>query len=387
VINDDFDWGNRYIDNEKFLEMGVYELFPGDIIITMMGTTGKSKVVPTNIKRGIIDSHLIRIRINEKTFSDFISLLINDSYYVFNQIKINSKGSIMEGLNSSIIKSLQIALPPLSEQQAIVDFLDRKTAQVDTLITKKQRQIELLQEQRTALINQAVTKGLNPAVPMKDSGVEWLGDIPIHWKTNKLSRIAEIKGRIGWRGYTIGDLRDKSDGVLVLGATHINLKGQIDISEPTYISVEKYEESPEIKLFGEEILMVKVGATVGKVGFVPKNLGEATINPNVMIVRNSLCSPKFLFYFLKCLGAQISISLAKNAGAQDAINQSFVGTLRITIPPEDEQQKIVSFLDEQLQHIDELVEKLENQINNFQEYRTALISETVTGKIDVRTTG
>lgn len=157
VINDDFILGNRYIDENKFFEMCVYELFPGDVVITMMGTTGKSKVVPEGIKRGIIDSHLIRIRVNPLTCAEFISWLINDSHYISTQVKMNGKGSIMEGLNSLIVKSLIIALPPLSEQKMIIHRLNQESTNVDKAIQKLQVEIELLQEYRTATIFNAVT--------------------------------------------------------------------------------------------------------------------------------------------------------------------------------------------------------------------------------------
>ncbi len=157
VISDDFSIGYRFINQGKFAELNVYELNPGDVIVTMMGTTGKSKVVPEGIKKGIMDSHLIRMRFNKMVNPSFISFLINDSHYIFTQLRIYSKGSIMEGLNSSIIKALFIASPPVKEQEKIMSYLSQKLGEIDKIIYKESQGIDFLKEYRTALIFEVVT--------------------------------------------------------------------------------------------------------------------------------------------------------------------------------------------------------------------------------------
>ncbi|MCV0430713.1 restriction endonuclease subunit S [Nitrosopumilus sp.] len=159
VIKRDFDLGERFIDKKKFDEMIVHEIVPNDIIVTMMGTTGLSQVVPKKIQKGIMDSHLVRIRSNNQICdTNFLSLLINSSDYVKFELKLESKGSIMEGLNSSILKSVKILLPEsIKEQKQITDHLDKKTKAVDSLILKIELQIKQLQEFRESLISSAVT--------------------------------------------------------------------------------------------------------------------------------------------------------------------------------------------------------------------------------------
>lgn len=310
------------------------------------------------------------------------------SYYVLyasrQELVSLGQGSTFMELGKPELETLIFPFPKTEEQQAIADFLDEETSRIDELIAKKQRLIELLQEQRTALITHTGTKGLNPDVPLKDSGVEWLGDIPKHWAVKKLSWIFEVKGRIGWRGYTTQDLRDADDGVLVLGATNINRNGQIDLSNPTYISKEKYEESPEIKLFGGEILIVKVGATIGKVGLVPDDFVESTINPNLMLARSKEVNSHYYHYLFNSKIMQEAIGLEKMAGAQDAINQEFVNSIRILFPPTSEQQAITDYLDRETFRIDTLIDRINQAIEKLQEYRSALITAAVTGKIDVR---
>jgi type I restriction enzyme S subunit len=157
VITDDFGIGYRYIDENKFAELFNYELFPGDVIITMMGTTGKSKVVPAGISRGVMDSHLLRMRFNCKAAPQYVSFLINDSFYIYTQLKILSKGSIMEGLNSTIVCSLLIALPPKDEQKIILQYLNNKLSEINLILYKEKKGIELLKEYRNTLIPEAVT--------------------------------------------------------------------------------------------------------------------------------------------------------------------------------------------------------------------------------------
>jgi len=158
VIDDDFSKGHRFIGEEKFLEMKNYEIFPNDIVITMMGTTGKSKTVPDNIQQGIMDSHLVRMRTNQNIcHPKLFSLILNDASYVQSQLTKLSNGSIMQGLNSQIIKSVKIILPPIDDQEKIFDFIQHKKVQFDELIAKSKKQITILEEKRQALITAAVT--------------------------------------------------------------------------------------------------------------------------------------------------------------------------------------------------------------------------------------
>ena len=156
VINRDFSLGHRYLSEEKFSELGVYEIEPGDLLITMMGTSGKCAIVPKDIEPGIMDSHLIRLRVSKEVTTKFIRYLIDESKYIKCQIDLLGKGSIMHGLNSTIIKSLVIHVPPLEEQNAIVAYLDEKTADLDSLISKKKEIIWSLEEYRLSSISSAV---------------------------------------------------------------------------------------------------------------------------------------------------------------------------------------------------------------------------------------
>ncbi len=351
-------------------------LYKKSILIGRVGASGAINI--TDDECWVSDNALI-----VELFDDVIFQYAN---YLLSSLKLSemAQKNAQPLITGGFIRNLDVTLPPLPEQQAIADFLNRKTAQIDTLIEKKQRQIGLLQEQRTALINHAVTKGLNPNVEMKDSGVEWLGEIPSHWNFAKVKYVCNVKGRIGFRGYTTDDQVSEGEGALTLGATHITSKGVIDLSSPVFISWEKYYESPEIMVNQNDILVVQRGSTCGKVGFIENEIGQATINPSLVILKECRINSKFLFYSLssKFIEKQFSPLISKTAIPM--LSQDQIGNFSILLPEDAEQKRIVEFLDKQQLEFDKGIDIVTRQINTLQEYRTALISEAVTGKVDVR---
>ena len=202
VIAKDFAHGTKFVDQEKFNELSACVVLPGDLLVTMMGTSGRCACVPDEAVTGIMDSHLLRLRTNGSLNVRFASLLIDESPYVKEQITVAGKGSIMHGLNSGMVKALVLALPPLPEQTAIVRFLDHADRRIRRYIHVKQKLMALLEEQKQALIHQAVTGQIDvrtgqPYPAYKSSGVEWLGDIPEHWQVAALRhRYSQCLGKM-----------------------------------------------------------------------------------------------------------------------------------------------------------------------------------------------
>jgi type I restriction enzyme S subunit len=159
VIKDDFSLGERYIPLNRFeSDFSQYEISEGDVLVTMMGTTGKCKVFSKDFERGILDSHLLRLRFDKTKFnSQLFSVILEQSNYLYNQIKLMSKGSIMEGLNSSIVKELFIFTPSIEEQSEILKYLNSKTKEIDDLVQLEQKKIDLLKEYRQSLISEVIT--------------------------------------------------------------------------------------------------------------------------------------------------------------------------------------------------------------------------------------
>ncbi len=381
VIGKSFKKGEKYINSENFNRLSAYQIYPGNLVITMMGTTGRCMVVPLEIEPGIMDSHLIRISVNESEIKpDFLALLINDSFYIYTQVKINSKGSIMEGLNSSIIKSLLIAQPPISEQQAIANFLDKKLAQIDEYIAKKQRMIELLKEQKTVIINQAVTKGINADVPMKFSGIEWLGEIPEHWEVKKLKYL--VKGKLKYGANEEAKSADKSQPRYI---RITDFDGDGKLRDETFRSLEIHLAKDYLLSEGD-ILFARSGATVGKTFQFKDYSGLACFAGYLIkaIPKESIILSDYLYLFTKSEVYDIwKTSIFIQATIQN-IGADKYSCLSVSLPPISEQQEIVSFIEKKSEKIERAIATIEKEIKLIQEYRTSLISETVTGKIDVR---
>ncbi len=220
----------------------------------------------------------------------------------------------------------------------------------------------------------------------RDSGIEWIGKIPFQWEVKKLKALGTVKGRIGFKGYTVSDLVDEeTEGrAIVLGGTNIMKAGYVSFDKLTYISEFKFFESPEIMLSGGEILITKVGAGTGENAIYEYFEERVTINPNVMIfIANNKDYAKYINYYLLSNFIKCDISLESNkSGAQPAINQEYVKNIKVTIPSLKEQKDIVKYIDARIDQIDSLIADKQKLINLLREKRQATISEAVTSGID-----
>lgn len=304
----------------------------------------------------------------------YLPYILNISTKFSVRFDINPK--LMNGMMARIV----IPLPTYSEQTVIANYLDYKTQKIDTLIEKKQRLIELLKEQRTAIINQAVTKGLDPNVPMKDSGVEWIGEIPEHWLLTRLKWI--IKDRLKYGANEPAELEDK-DLPRYIRITDFAEDGKL--RDDTFKSIQ-IEKVNEYLLEEGDILFARSGATVGKT-FQFKNYdGEACFagylikaSPNMKIVLSD-----FLYYFTKSnIYANWKDSIFIQSTIQNISAEKYQ-LLEICLPPTSEQTTIIKYLDERIQEINTAIQKENQKIDLLKEYRQSLISDVVTGKIDVR---
>lgn len=380
IIRDDFSFGDRYLPIIRFEEEFMqYEIHAGDVLVTMMGTTGKSKIFKTNYERGILDSHLLRLRFDqEKLLSEIFVIILQESVYITHQIKLSSKGSIMEGLNSSIVKELEIVTPPFTEQTAIVNYLDRKTAEIDKLISQKQRLIELYEEEKTAIINQAVTRGIDPDVKLKDSGIEWLGEIPEGWQVIALKRLVtkitdgeHISPKFTQTGMQFLSAKDVRDGYVRLPNDKF-----VDYNDGLKF---RNRCNPE----RNDILLVSRGATVGRVAIIDTDAIFCLLGSVILLKPKKDVFHLYLFFSLKNKLIQEYFLLASQSSAQQAIYLVNVATVSLAIPPLQEQIAIVNHIETETARIDAKIAKTKRIIELQKEYRTALISEVVTGKIKV----
>ncbi|MBE9091127.1 restriction endonuclease subunit S [Microcystis aeruginosa LEGE 11464] len=309
--------------------------------------------------------------------SRFLFRFVQSSEFV-EKVVAHSEGVGYPAINPSKLACLPIWLPPLPEQQKIAEFLDQETSKIDKLITKKERLIELLKEKRTALISHAVTKGLNPDVPMKDSGVEWLGKIPEHWKVKRLKFLTRqiIDGTHFTPTYAV-------EGVPFLRVTDIQ-ESVINFEQVKLIPESEHKEL--IKRCNPEKgdLLLSKNGTIGVPRIVDWNHKFSIFVSLCLIKVRKLLSVHYSYYFFLSHEIKSQMSYGTKTNTVMNLHLDKIREFIFTFPPLPEQQKIAQFLDRETSKIDNLITKTRTSIDHLKEYRTALISAAVTGKIDVR---
>jgi len=348
----------------------------GDVIVSTVRTYLRAIAPIREPQDHLIVSTGFAVVRPRKVDSDYLSYALRSPFFVETVVS-RSTGVSYPAINASETGTIPIPVPATDEQRAIAAFLDRETGRIDALIEKKQRQIELLQEKRTALISHAVTKGLDPNVPMKDSGIEWLGQMPAHWNVWRIKRVGQIR-------YGLGEPPEQlADGLLFVRATDIE-RGRINTSNIQRVDPEDVPMSRAVMLAAGDILVVRSGAYTGDSAIVPPGLAGAIAGYD-MVLRVTEAAPQFVAYAL--LSKYIlegQIYLEKMRAAQPHLNAEELGNCVLLLPPLSEQKAIVEHLNQVTARLDRLVETVKQSVGLLREYLTALISAAVTGKIDVR---
>lgn len=275
------------------------------------------------------------------------------------------------------LKGLRIAYPPIPHQRAIAAFLDRETAKIDAAVAAQERLIALLAEKRAATISHAVTKGLDPDAPMKDSGIEWLGQIPAHWSTPAISHVCDEIGS----GTTPSTNDEQAYGGEVCWVTTGELRETGIYSTRKRLTEAALADYSALRKFPPGTLLIAMyGATIGRLGWL-----ECEAATNQACCAMQMSEPylsRFLFYVLQ--GGKSALILLGSGGGQPNISQEKVRQFRFALPPHEEQESILNHLDSACSQIDALNAKALSSIRLLKERRAALISAAVTGKIDVR---
>ncbi|MEG6569265.1 restriction endonuclease subunit S [Thermoanaerobacterium thermosaccharolyticum] len=372
----------KYISEEKAQELCRHAIYPNDIVIAKMAyPVARAARVDEEYDKYVIVADCVRLRPNiTKCDVRFLVYVINCPY-VRSQAEIVASGTTRLRISLGSLKNLQVFLPTLDEQKSIADYLDQKTAEIDGLIADKEKLIELLQEKRQAIITEAVTKGLNPNVRMKDSGIEWIGEIPEHWNVEPIKYMVKTI-QTGTTPTTKND--DYFDGD-IQWFTPGDFHGSKELYEASRKISNLAVIDNEARLFPKNtVMIVGIGATVGKVA----KLGvEGSFNQQItgLIVNEQRLNCDYLYYWLYI--NQETIKNISNYTTLPIINNEFVKNFECLSLPLDEQQAIVNYLNQKTSEIDDLILKIRLQIQKLKEYRQSLISEAVTGKIDVREFG
>lgn len=288
-------------------------------------------------------------------------------------------GSAIPQITVLQINNNKLAVPSIKEQHLIANFLDNKVCKLDPILNDLSRQIEILNKYKKSIITEKVIGGLNSKVKYKNSDVEWIGNIPEHWQVKLIKNICILKGRIGWEGLTKDEYI--SEGPILI--TGINFKnGNIDWDSCEHVSEWRFNQDKSIQIKNNDLLITKDG-TVGKVALVSNCPNQVTLNSGVLLLRpiaNNYVE-KYLYYVLLSneFWHWFDIENIGNTTITHLYQNRF-GKFKLALPPIDEQNKIVEYLDKKCDQIDKIIEDKQKQIQNIEEYKKSVIYEYVTGK-------
>lgn len=278
--------------------------------------------------------------------------------------------------------AIKVPIPLLTEQSAISAFLDRETAKIDALVAEQEKLIELLKEKRQAVISHAVTKGLDPNAPMKDSGVEWLGEVPEHWDLMPLKRDLRFltSGSRGWAEYY------SDEGALFIRIGNLTRDSiSLDLSDIQRVSVPDGSEGERTKIQAGDLLF-SITAFLGSVAVAPENIETSFVSQHVALARlhQEKLSPYWAAYVTLSHIGKTYLESQGYGGTKIQLSLDDVANLILTVPPIEEQNIITEFIKNEVRNIDSLLRETQRAIDLLKERRSALISAAVTGKIDVR---
>lgn len=359
-----------------------FSLIAGDTIITKDSESpddiARSAYVPITLPGVICGYHLSMVRPFATTHGPFIKLYF-DGAHARAYFHTNANGLTRVGLGQYALDNAPIALPPLAEQIAIATFLDRETAKIDALIEEQRRLVALMKEKRQAVISHAVTEGLDPHAPMKDSGIEWLGDVPAHWEVKRLKHIVP--------SVTVGIVVEPSKhyaetGVPALRSLNVR-PGRIDLDNVIYITDAGHQFHSKSRLNTGDIVAVRTGQP-GTAAVVPPELDGCNCIDLIVIRKGQRCVEQFLCWYLQAQAAVRQFAEGSGGAIQLHFNIGTAVNLIIPLPPLTEQMDIAAALDSETLKIDQVIATADEAMRLLTERRAALISAAVTGKIDVR---
>ena len=277
-----------------------------------------------------------------------------------------------------------IPIPPITEQHYITNYLDKQTSKINKIITKNNKLIHLLKEKRDTLINQTVTKGLNPNVPMKDSGIEWIGKIPKHWEVEKIKNIAQVKpSNIDKKS------KDNEPSVLLCNYADVYNTEFITVDLDFMESTASYDQIKKLSLDVDDIIITKDSESADDIAvpaIVTEKLNNVVCGYHLAVIRpnKNIIHPKFLFRSFESEKINKQFEYGANGVTRFGLGTYPINNAYVCQPPINEQSEIAEYLDIENSRIFESIYKIKKHINLLEEYKTSLIHNVVTGKVDVR---
>lgn len=379
------DFGELLNENPVFLETTAvrdYVLDDGDLLISRSGTIGRSFLYQSEIhgQPFAYAGYLVRFSLRDFMHPPFTFYFTKAAAFVA-WLGVSVIQSTIGNVNGQKYANMAVPMPPKKEQQTIASFLDRETSRIDELVIKKERQMELLNEKRQALITHAVTKGLDPNVKMKDSGIEWLGEVPEHWEVSKTKFVAKMKS-----GHTPS--RQHPEYWVDCSVPWFTLADVWQIRDDEITSVSQTKEmiselglhNSSAELLPEGTVIVSRTASVGYSAILQRPM--ATTQDFVNWICGSSIFPEYLLYVFRSMRSEFS--RLTMGSTHMTIYMPDAASFQTPVPPIEEQGRIAAMVSESEQKLMQCSSLIEASIDKLKEYRSALISAAVTGKIDVR---
>ena len=369
------DNNNTYISWSKYDESPEIQIKTGDVLYVKTGSSyGKTGIVNKLSNKATINPQLVVLKPKKNTDSRLINYFLNSSVGK-EQSELIVGGSTIPTITQESIKKMIFPKISFEEQQKIADFLDKKTAQLNKVKNLLEEQIQKLKDYRASLIYETVTKGLDKTVPMKDSGIDWIGQVPEGWGVKPLKYLIKFKN-----GYAFDSkhLTMEQTGVKVIRIGDFKSSG-IDFNASLNVFTSFNSKLDFYRIRKSQILIAMSGATVGKISFVNQEPNVySVINQRVGIIESEI--NKWIYYCLSTDSFMSYIQLNSNGSAQPNISSGEISDFKVAIPDDVVIQKCVKYLDNQLESINKLIQIKNQQIENINKQRQTLIYDYVTGK-------
>lgn len=384
---------NKIIDPNQLQQVVIEEteqqnqVSKGDLFFMMSSENfddvGKSSILLDDLGETYLNSFCKGFRFTkDKYYPPFINYqLLSKAYRSL--VLTEANGYTRINLKIDKINDIPLKTPPtLDEQIAIANYLDEKTAEIDELIKQKEELLLLFEEEKTAIINHAVTKGIDHNVKLKDSKIEWFGVIPEHWIIKRLKLlVTKIGSGVTPSG---GASVYKSSGIPLLRSQNIHFDG-LKLDDVAYISDEIDENMKNSRIQEHDVLLNITGASIGRCFYIPSGFGTGNVNQHVCIIRpkRDLIDTKFLYLVLRSVVGQLQIELQQTGANREGLNFEQLKNFVIPLMNLNEQNRIIEYIENVLTKINEKAEVTKTLIEQLKEYKTALISEVATGKVKV----
>lgn len=369
VLDENYEAGDAYISSEKYETMIGFHVYEDDILITTRGTIGKISRIPHIHKPGILHPCIIRFRIDDSLYDyRLLKLIFNQSDFVTEQILYKSNATTIEVIYSDTLKNVILPVWDMQTQRKIADFLDTKCSEIDALTADIQTQIDTLEQYKRSVITATVTKGLNPDVEMKDSGIEWIGEIPVTWDI--------IRGK-----YLLKYLQKpvkEDDGVITCFRDgEVTLRS--NRREDGFTMSDK--EIGYQGIDAGDLVVHGMDGFAGAIG-ISDSRGKASPVLNVMDTKQN---KRYIMYYLRSMAySDVFVALATGIRVRSCdLRWNKLADLSYPVPSIEEQTAIVEYIDTTLEKTDVVISKKKAQLETLDEYKKSLIYEYVTGKKEV----